>query len=225
MRAKFVNEEFTEDSDPIEDLGIGLIHHYFNINKTSDNIYYFIEKGPNFVEKNKPTTYIYSVKKGNVYRKHPDLYAHQELRSNSYAFNKGNSNKMAIPDNLNAAKEFIISHYLKKLKKSLNEKFTEDSDPIADMGIGFYQVKTFNSFQKAYEYIIEHLHLILKEKTIPEDIIDGGEWFIKYKYHNKINDYIRKYIKINGVNNIVPLSFHSHLHKILKNKGYRISEY
>jgi hypothetical protein len=224
VRAKFVNEKFTEDSDPIKDLGIGLIHHYFIINKTSDNIYYFIEKGPNFVEKNKPTTYIYSVKKGNVYRKHPDLYAHQELRSNSYAFNKGNSNKMAIPNDLNAAKEFIINHYLKKLKKSLNEKFTEDSDPVHDMGIGFYHPKTFNSYKNANNYIIEHLHLILKEENIPKDIIYDKQWYIKPKYHDKINDYIRKYIKIKAVD-ILSFSFHSHLHEILKKKGYPTYEY
>jgi hypothetical protein len=122
-------------------------------------------------------------------------------------------------------KDHIAKEKRKKVKESLNEKFTEDSDPITDMGIGFYHVKTFNSYKKAYDYIIEHLHLILKEESIPKDIIYDKQWFIKPKYHDKINDYVRKYIKIKGVDNILSFSHHSHLHEILKKKGYPTYEY
>jgi hypothetical protein len=138
-----LNEKFTEESDPIHDLGIG----YFEIVKKPRNVFYFIERGPNYVEGGKPTTYVYSMDKGNVYRTHPNLYAHQELRSNSNAFNKGNTDKMAIPNDFNKAYAFIMDHYIKKrkrarLRESLNEKFTETSDAIVDMGIGFNPQKT-----------------------------------------------------------------------------------
>jgi len=134
-----VNEKFTQDSDPIIDMGIGEINYYFNIKQSPGNMYYFKEKGPKYIEKNRPTTYIYSKNKGNVYRKHPNQYAQQELRSNSRAFNKGNPNKMAIPNDLIAAQNYILQHYFKRkerLKESLNEKFSEEGDPIHDMGIG-----------------------------------------------------------------------------------------
>ena len=138
-------EKFTRDSDPIKDLGIGPIgigpiYHYFNVKKTN-RAYYFTEKGPDYVREDKPTTYIYSIEKGNVYRKHPSQWAQQELRSNSRAFNKGNPDKMAIPNDVEKAKEFIYNHYMRLrkeagLKESLNEKFSMEGDPLYDMGVG-----------------------------------------------------------------------------------------
>jgi len=141
-----VNETFKEESDPIVDLGIGPLYQYFTVKSSTfadSLVHHFIEKGPIFVEERKPTTYTYSEEKGNVYRKHPNRWAPQELRSNSRAFNKGNPDKMAIPHDLDKAKEFILKHYLMKrkkagLKESLNEKFTEVSDPVTDMGVGIF---------------------------------------------------------------------------------------
>ena len=121
MRAKFINEKYKEESDPIEDMGIGAIHQYFTILEPPENGlgYRFVEKGPKFVKGTEPVTYIYTIEKGNVYMKHPDLFATKELRSNSRAFNKGKPNKMAMPNDLDAAKEFILKHYefLKNKKK------------------------------------------------------------------------------------------------------------
>ena len=136
MRARLVFEKFQAESDPIHDLGIGL----FDVQKMPGNKFYFIERGPRFVEGGKPTTYIYTLDKGNVYRKHPDLYmgqGRQELRSNSFAFHKGNPNKMAIPNDFDKAYAFIMDHYMKKRKRAkMHEAFTPDSDPIKDLNIG-----------------------------------------------------------------------------------------
>src|SRR4030065_696926 len=64
-------------------------------------IYYFIENALRpFVRSTSPTKYIYTLKKGNVYREHRDNYAKQELRSDSSAYNKGDPNKMAHPNDL-----------------------------------------------------------------------------------------------------------------------------
>lgn len=144
MRAKFIFEKFSEESDPIKDLGIGPIYHYFDVRKTNKN-YYFKERGPKYVRDGKPTTYIYSIEKGNVYRSHPSQWSYQELRSNSKAFNKGNPDKMAIPNDVDKAKEFVYNHYMRLrkkagLKESLNEKFAEEGDPVSDMGIGIRDV-------------------------------------------------------------------------------------
>lgn len=80
-----------------------------------DMIYKFIENHPGFEHKpNKETIiYTYSLNKGNIYMKNPDKYATTEIRSNSNAFNKGNPNKMAVPNNLKMAEEIIKNHYFK----------------------------------------------------------------------------------------------------------------
>ena len=55
--------------------------------------------------------YIYGIEKGNIYMKRDDLYAIRELRSGSKAFNKGNPNKMAMPNDLYGAAEWIKERY------------------------------------------------------------------------------------------------------------------
>jgi hypothetical protein len=117
---------FQRGSDPKEVLGIGEFNMYFDTKHTSDGMYYFTEKNnlvypsrANFVYYPTPALnlrYTYSINKGNVYLKKPLNYASQELRSNSFAFTKGNPNKMAIPNDLTAAKDFILKHYLRLLK-------------------------------------------------------------------------------------------------------------
>lgn len=114
MRAHFVFEKFEAESDPIHDLGIGV----FDVQKKPGNKFYFVERGPNYVEGGKPTTYVYTLDKGNIYRTHPSLWSHQELRSNSKAFHKGNPDKMAIPNDFDKAYAFIMDHYMKKIKRA-----------------------------------------------------------------------------------------------------------
>lgn len=89
-------------------------------NTNQGNKYYFVAKkehtyqpktgiGP---KKKAYWTYMYVENSGNIYRGHNGIYATQEIASNSHAFNKGNKNKMAIPNDFNAACQRILDNYL-----------------------------------------------------------------------------------------------------------------
>lgn len=122
-----LNEKFTEDSDPIHDMNIGIGRYFYIKFNEIRNSYSFVEKGPEYVYRDAPTTYTYVVNSGNIYRKHLDLWIPQELRSRSAAFLKRNPTKTSVPNNLDAAKEIILANYLKwrkraGLSESLNEK-------------------------------------------------------------------------------------------------------
>jgi len=145
--------------------------YIYKFKRGDDHVYYFMENGQHgFVEGNRPTKYIYSENKGNIYREHSAHYAKQELRSNSFAFTKGNPNKMAIPNDFEEAFNFILSHYLKKRKrlglnegiedifkpkseKEINDSLEEIYDKIAmDLLNNF----DFDDYQRAYHFVLQH---------------------------------------------------------------------
>jgi hypothetical protein len=82
----------------------------------------------------------------------------------------------------------------------LNEKFTEDSDPIRDIGIGLYTERTFSSWKKFYEWFYEVAPYIAKVKDPTELVKDMNNMrsapFLVDKYYSILNDYFKKYIKI-----------------------------
>ena len=97
----------------------------------------------------------------------------------------------------------------------LNEKFTEESDPIKDMGIGEMNKKIdFKNEKELFKWIIDRLHVILKKESIPEDIIYCKIDFVKLRYRYKIEDYIDKYLTIN--NNNVWVDIEKLYHKLRK---------
>jgi hypothetical protein len=106
--------------------------------------------------------------------------------------------------------------------KFIYEKFTEDSDPVKDLGIGLMN-KNFNSIEELNNWVIEYLPLILKTKEIPKTIISQNGKFIREKYYYKIEKFLRKYnITVNkrdALNNFFP----SEVAKILKNRGFKAS--
>lgn len=71
----------------------------------------FIEKDPS--DGLHPQVYTYSVDNGNLTRGSGDLWARQEIWSNSAAFNKGKPEKMAVPDDIDAALKKVIDHLSK----------------------------------------------------------------------------------------------------------------
>jgi hypothetical protein len=90
----------------------------------------------------------------------------------------------------------IATHYI-------NEKFTEDSDPIKDMGIGVFYVHNFKSRKQILNWLIYVLPNILETKQIPNDVINSeesrrSEGFFKKEYYTKILRYFDKYILLNG---------------------------
>jgi hypothetical protein len=51
------------------------------------------------------------------------------------------------------------------------EKFTEDSDPIRDLGIGVCGAHAFNDVDEFVDYVIEIVLPYLYDGSIPEDIL------------------------------------------------------
>jgi len=84
---------------------------------------------------------------------------------------------------------------MKLVREHINEKFTEDSDPIKDLKIGLY--KEFDSLENMCNYIIKNLPMIIGEKEIPKDIINEPGKFIRVKYYRKIQDHVVKYFILN----------------------------
>lgn len=78
------------------------------------------------------------------------------------------------------------------------EKFTEDSDPIKDLGIGLNVKRNFDNIEQMDQWIVDNLPYILETTKIPTDIIKSrGTWFPD-KYDKKISNYITKYLAINN---------------------------
>lgn len=85
----------------------------------------------------------------------------------------------------------------------LIEKFTQDSDPIHDMGIGIDIPRDFDNTMEASKWLVRHLPHILRTTEIPNDIIKDKNNYIKTKYSDIIDEYIAKYISINGEKNFL----------------------
>lgn len=120
----------------------------------------------------------------------------------------------------------------KLVNKNLHEKFEEDTDPIHDMGIGFYNKHNFKTGQEALDYIWEVFPYLFGGK-IPNDIIsreDAG--FFGKEYARSINDYYHKYLYVHGKNVITDndpergmdmWNFNNALHNALIRAGYPLS--
>ena len=112
----------------------------------------------------------------------------------------------------------------------MNEKFTEDSDPIRDMGIGaFKRSINFTNKKDFYEWLLYVIPLILNTDSIPEDILKSKNGSaIKFSLFNEIYDYIKKYeITFEGLAPNSPACkiyvWPHKLRKILIEKGFETS--
>jgi hypothetical protein len=126
----WLNEKFVEDSDPIRDLGIGITYEkikkwvYENVDPKTPWTYedlLFICAGLSRFD------FVQFLLENHEYNITELRKVYKDLKNNQI-----NNN-----DNYDEAFK-LIRKYIKKwhLGESLNEKFTEDSDPIHDMGIG-----------------------------------------------------------------------------------------
>ena len=95
---------------------------------------------------------------------------------------------------------------MKLLREHINEKFTDESDPIKDLGIGLYANRTFDTAKDAANWIIPFLPAILGTDKIPDNMV---EWYTKPgseftendkkdETHTKLENYIGKYMSIKG---------------------------
>lgn len=201
-----LNEKFVEKSDPVEDLGIGIANQF---NKWLDEI----KKSPNFkwnlntidsqltlcAYNDKPQFIEYLIKKG------ANVHYHSESPLRSAAFMKNYDAGKILVENgadVKAALSFCkqnhhldtiygIKEILKQMKVNVNEKFTEEGDPLNDMGIGLVKVIK-NWLAKNLRYPEES---IINSITVDKDgFISTDRYLLFRNIHN-----FPKYIKFDTV--------------------------
>jgi hypothetical protein len=239
-----INEKFTEDSDPIADMNIGMMHQ---IKLWMKSI------GEPYIDKD--NALIHSAKYGkldfvecllttgaDVHTR--DDYPLQWASNNEHlevvkvllaagadvhadndaalrwASNNGHTEVVKV------IKDHITKE--KKVTENVNEKFTQDSDPIHDMGIGLYINRNFDSYTDMAKFILEFLPDILELKKIPKDIIfNNNNYYITQKYHEQLDNYLYNYISIREIPikkdsmNTKTGPLHNELCNLLKQKGYK----
>jgi hypothetical protein len=102
------------------------------------------------------------------------------------------------------------------------EKFTEDSDPIHDMGIGIFAPRIFKTRVEECNWVLKVLPAILGTTEIPKDIIESNVLYVKDKYMDAIRKYKTRYLRVEGVTDLM---FRTEinwdlLHKKLIRRGY-----
>jgi hypothetical protein len=85
---------------------------------------------------------------------------------------------------------------MKLVKEILFEKFSEDSDPITDMGIGIYAHRNFNSYEKFHKFLYNVAPFLINIDDLTQ-IIDPSEEYVLFPiYYDKLLNYMKKYITI-----------------------------
>jgi hypothetical protein len=85
---------------------------------------------------------------------------------------------------------------MKLVKEHINEKFTEDSDPVADMGIGVTSPHTFTDVNEFIDYLVDAVIPYIYGGKIPNNILDykaGGPGSIPHKLFNNLINFFKKY--------------------------------
>lgn len=142
-----VNEKFSEESDPIEDLGIGL-HEIFKRLKNGSLL-----KFKKTVKLTMGDIVVSTITKGS-YMKITDIRNHTDNHISFYyslykdKFNL--KNKIQIPSytSWGMSYEYFKKYFEIVDKKDINEKFSEESDPVKDLGIGLEHIK------KQYNWLV-----------------------------------------------------------------------
>jgi len=84
--------------------------------------------------------------------------------------------------------------------KYINEKFTEDGDPIHDMGIGIFVERDFNSKEEMYNFIADNIESIFKVEKLPKCFMcckkGGSGASIKTKNADYLENFMIKYFTI-----------------------------
>jgi len=120
-------------------------------------------------------------------------------------------------------KDHITNEKRKKVKESVNEKFTEDSDPIKDLSIGINVRRKFNTQDEMYNWLSYNLQGILDPDRPLDDILTdilndpgGTGIYLGVKYYSKLTQYANQYLSSidRDCMGVYPKKFHL----FLKNK-------
>lgn len=166
---ELLNEKFTQDSDPVRDLKIGIYQKIKNIaaefkdhtlcstvydnligkflNKKEDSYFFIHEQNKNsFVRLIYQTILNFAVKiKNNEEINSNKIFqdvCNEELTLQQISWLKSHDKFTMADENfiiktaIKVLKKYYISVDYNQIKQPLNEKFTQDSDPIQDLGIG-----------------------------------------------------------------------------------------
>jgi hypothetical protein len=185
---KYINEKFTEDSDPVTDMGIGI---KYLLKKEYDKL----------SEKNLDVpSYLF----GDKHAYYATECVHEIIE---FLLSRDNFNNIKLPlkyrQSLSDYGIKIIKEYFKDkfdltiiIDKKVNEKFTEDSDPITDMGIGtkYLVEKWLKDFEE--KYCRGRLSFYTENIRINEDgTIDADMFNMAWRDIKKVP----KYIKFNNI--------------------------
>jgi len=238
-----INEKFTEDSDPIHDMGIGmdaLIKNFIKetgyLSNTKKNflqvcaafgktefVKYLLDSGADVHrDDDAPLRWASEMGRTEVVKLLLDAGADVHAQNDAplrWASERGcikivkllldagadvhAKNDWALryaKQNFHFKTLKLLKNHIAKEKKGINEKFTEDSDPIHDMGIGLYVKRNFKSLEELFLFLYENLASILKRKKIPEDIfyVPNINTVYNWKYYDKIEKYCKNYILLNN---------------------------
>lgn len=119
---------------------------------------------------------------------------------------------------------------MKIVREHINEKFTEKSDPIEDMGIGVFRKKQYSDSRYAAKQIYANLNLILGTDEIPGDVIyeigyrneEGVRLAFNVEYLPYIVNYLHKYVRPNTAEFLSQVL--KQLHEVLLIAGYPKNE-
>jgi hypothetical protein len=147
-----INEKFTEGGDPIRDMGIGLYAHrdFSNVNKVVD---WLIDYIPLIIKTDGIPDDILSLP--NAGTTYPWHYYHAlEKYVDTYITINGRTSFFGAEIHVNLCRKLRSMGYP---KGHVDEKFTEDSDPIKDLGIGsgFYSIKPGDVIEYTGKFYVE----------------------------------------------------------------------
>lgn len=180
-RKRKINEEFIEYSDPIKDIGIGVEQQVKNFMKSINQEYNLDSALVECARFGKLEFVKYLLNAG------ADVHAYNDYALSYAAFNghtkvvkvllnaganvRARNNLALYWANTNGHDDIvkiIINHIAKQIK--INEKFSKESDPIRDMGIG-------------YETYVKHKLGLSYDKQLP-DIFTGKKYLYKDQYYS-----------------------------------------
>ena len=137
---KIVNEKFTEKSDPLKDMGIGARkiwkEHYKILTEFAPVVTYkdyFEDKGRGSNEFISPKIYwLFNTLKYMIKDYSPKMAFEKARKESEEAFEPEYWRKQIRKEVADSLKK----HFSVDVNESVNEKFTQESDPIRDLGIG-----------------------------------------------------------------------------------------
>jgi len=227
VREHIIFEKFSEEGDPIHDMNIGLNAHR-NFSSYEELREWLLEYIPFILGLDKmPGDIIYHEYHVPSY---PWKY-YTPIREFVEKYHTVNGQKAEFSGmNHVRLKEILLSMgYPKEIsEKPLDEKFTEEGDPIHDMGIGRNVVRNFDSEDELVNWFVDHIPMILKTVKIPKNVLSRNKHIpgVLYnsKYFAQFCDYIDTYIRLRGEK----LNFHEikkGVHAKLLKLGFEHNDY